>query len=159
MPTGKLAIKAHCPELRAGLASFRRKLSRVEPELKDALDRRFAEAADPVLNDLRTAIKTAPGGHSGTNVRDSIANATRVTGLGANQTFRVYSSWLGAKAPLPALYEKGGWFHPTWGRWRNNGAQWQDGKPWFATTIESHDKTFRNATLQAAEDVFERLNF
>lgn len=157
MASASLEVRMFSGDGQAKLANFRKRLGRLQPELKQQLDKKFADAADPVLNDLRDAIRNTPGGKYRTGLRDSIAAATTVTGKGANQTFRVQSSRLGKKAPLPALIDRGFWFHPTFGRFSNNGWHSQVGKPWFFVTILAHEPSFSKAAREAAQEAFEIL--
>lgn len=99
---------------------------------------------------VRAAI--ARGGRRKAGLRDSVARATKLQINTRGIRFYVDSSAMPeSQRTLPRhLDSPKGWRHPVFGsreRWVH-----QQGRPWFATTIQKRAPKFRQAALDAIED-------
>lgn len=153
---------------------------RKSPELRKRLRKNIQAAGRPVVNDVRTAVKTVRvkstrGGGSksrrdynverastgqaeayalrrGAGLRDTVARATKLELTNRGVRIVVRGSALpDDQRSLPRhLDSEKGWRHPVFG----NREEWvtQRGTPWFAVTIQKKARTFRKAVLDAMEE-------
>jgi len=148
-------------------------------ELRKRLRRRIAEAGQPVVDEVRTAVRglnvTSHGGGAGqrrrfnvdrtrteraaraaarrsAGLRDTIASATRLQQTAKGVRIVVNSNRLPHdQRNLPRHLDSAkGWRHPVFG----NTSHWvtQKGGPYFGATIRRRAPKFRQAVLEAMEE-------
>lgn len=149
-------------------------------DLRSSLRKKISDAGRPVLDDVKTAVRTIPvtshgggtaqrrrynvgratterakrsAGRRGAGLRSTIASATKLQITAKGVRFVVQSSKLPEnQRSLPRhLDSEKGWRHPVFGN-RDNWVA-QKGRPYFASTIKKKAPAFRRAIVEAMEKI------
>lgn len=138
--------------------------------LRASMQRRIRRAAEPLKNDLQSAIRSNPirgtGGHSAPSynsrpLRATIADAIRISvrNTGGDAGARVWVDKGALPADirnLPQKIEDGRWRHPVFG----NRHAWTTSysSPWWDKTVREHEPRMRAAVARVLDDVKNRLS-
>lgn len=139
-------------------------------ELRKKLLKELRAAGQPVVKDVRRAVLATPskgsrGGKTshqeGKGLRATIAKATGLSiSTSGNASIRIRVSNKRVEPATLPKYLDGGlskfsrWRHPTFG---NSPWQQQDAHPFFFTTIKTHRDDFRQACLEAIDEMIEEI--
>lgn len=159
------------------LLELQRKLRAAGNEnLRASMQRRIRSAAEPLANDLRSAVRSLPVRGSGgggrrtdaraagrggrtAGMRETVARAIRISvrtsGSPGARIWIDKSLLPNGMRNLPAKLDEGRWRHPTFGHspWATQYAQ-----PWWNVTIRRHEARMRAQVARTIDDVQNRLN-
>lgn len=123
-------------------------------DLRKRLRKGIANAARPVVADVRAAAVRIPAVAPDGTLRRDIAKAIVLRNRQSGVTIAVRTSRLGSKAALPRLFERQTFRHRVFGRdvWVN-----QRGHPWFAPTTARAAPALRAAVVAEIDAVAREL--
>ena len=134
------------------------------------MQRRIRRAAEPLRDDLQTAIRTNPirgtGGsgapsHNPRPLRATIASAIRISvrNTGGDAGAKVWVDKGALPADLrrmPRNIDLGEWQHPVFGNRRNWTTSYSS--PWWSHTVRKHEPRMHAAVARVLDDVKNRLS-